>query len=62
MGDVPCTMLTYGEPEEVTAYVNQLLSDIGPRGWIISSGCDIPSDARGENVLAMSRAAHSFPV
>lgn len=62
MGDVPCTMLTYGEPEEVTAYVNQLLSDIGPRGCIISSGCDIPSDARGENVLAMSRAAHSFPV
>lgn len=62
MGDVPCTMLTYGTPEEVTAYVNQLLTDIGPRGCIISSGCDIPSDAKGENVLAMSRAAHSFPV
>lgn len=62
MGDVPCTMLSYGTPEEVTAYVNNLLSDIGPRGCIVSSGCDIPSDAKGENVLAMSKAAHNFPV
>ncbi|MGN0659274.1 MAG: uroporphyrinogen decarboxylase family protein [Emergencia sp.] len=62
MGDVPCTMMTFGQLEEVTAYVNDLLTDIGPRGCIISTGCDIPSDAKGENVLAMSRAAHSFPV
>ena len=60
LGDVPCEMLTFGQPEEVEKYVTDLLDDIGPYGVIIASGCDIPSDAKKENVKAMSDAAHNY--
>ncbi len=60
LGDVPCELMTYGTPEEVADYVTKLLTDIGPWGCIIATGCDIPSDAKPENVKAMSDAAHSF--
>lgn len=60
LGDVPCELMTFGTPEEVTDYVNSLLDDIGPWGCIIATGCDIPSDAKGENVRAMSEAAHNY--
>lgn len=60
LGDVPCELLTYGTPEQVENYVTSLLDDIGPWGVIIASGCDIPSDAKPENVLAMGEAAHNY--
>lgn len=60
LGDVPCELMTYGTPEEVKNYVANLLDDIGPWGVIIATGCDIPSDAKPENVLAMSQAAHDY--
>ena len=60
MGDVPCEMLTFGTPEEVEEYVTKVLDDIGPWGVIICSGCDIPSDAKPENVKAMADAAHAY--
>lgn len=60
MGDVPCEMLTFGTPEEVENYVTKFIDDIGPNGVIICSGCDIPSDAKPENVKAMSDAAHAY--
>jgi len=60
LGDVPCELMTYGSPEEVADYVTKLLEDIGPWGCIIATGCDIPSDAKPENVAAMSIAAHEF--
>ena len=37
-----------------------LLDDIGPWGVIIATGCDIPSDAKPENVRAMCEAAHGY--
>lgn len=60
LGDVPCELLTYGTPEQVENYVTSLINDIGPWGVIIASGCDIPSDAKPENVLAMGEAAHNY--
>lgn len=60
LGDVPCELMTYGTPEEVAKYVTDLLDDIGPWGVIIATGCDIPSDAKPENVKAMCEAAHGF--
>lgn len=60
LGDVPCELMTFGTPEDVTKYVNDLLDDIGPWGVIIATGCDIPSDARPENVKAMAAAAHNY--
>jgi hypothetical protein len=53
MGDVPPRMLTLGTPEEVTAYCRRLVDEIGPGGFILSSGCDVPIDAKYENVKAM---------
>ncbi len=60
LGDVPCEMLTFSQPEDVAGYVEKLLDDIGPWGVMIASGCDIPSDAKPENVKAMADTAHNY--
>ncbi|MCD8149018.1 MAG: hypothetical protein LUE92_05515 [Clostridiales bacterium] len=60
LGDVPCELMSFGTPEEVKDYVTKLLEDIGPWGCMVATGCDIPSDAKPENVKAMSEAAHEF--
>jgi len=57
MGDVPATLLTLGTPDEVHAYATRLVREIGPRGFILSSGCDVPPNAKVENVQAMVDAA-----
>jgi len=56
MGDVHPGLLALGSPEEVTAYCTRLISEIGPAGFILSSGCDVPIDAKYENVKAMVEA------
>ena len=54
MGDVPATLLKLGEPEEVGEYCRRLITEVGADGgFILSSGCSIPIDARPENVKAM---------
>lgn len=59
MGDVPASLLKLGEPEEVREYCRKLIEDIGADGgFILSSGCDVPIDARPENVRAMIRSAY----
>lgn len=56
MGDVPAEMLAFSTEEEVYNYSMKLIHDIGPTGFILCSGCDIPYNAKEENVLAMKRA------
>ena len=56
MGDVPAEMLAFGTPEQVYNYSINLIKNIGPTGFILCSGCDIPFNAQYENVLAMKRA------
>ena len=53
MGDVPPALLSLGTPGEVTAYCKRLINEVGPGGFILSSGCDVPFDAKYENVKAM---------
>lgn len=60
LGDVPAELLAFGTPDQVTEYVTKLIDDIGPEGIIISSGCDIPSNAKKENVKAMCDAANNY--
>ncbi|HEY3424601.1 MAG TPA: uroporphyrinogen decarboxylase family protein [Negativicutes bacterium] len=55
-GDVPAALLTLGTPEEVYNYSSKLIKDMGP-GFILASGCTIPSNAKVENVKAMVAAA-----
>ncbi len=59
MGDVPATLLTLGEPDEVDDYCRRLIREIGSDGgFILSSGCDVPIDAKTENVRAMLQSVH----
>jgi uroporphyrinogen-III decarboxylase len=57
MGDVPATMLALGTPDEVYNYCAKLIQELGPTGFILHSGCDIPVDAKLANVQAMVSAA-----
>ncbi len=54
MGDVPASLLTLGTPAEVRAYTRRLIDEVGEGGgFILSSGCEVPHDAKFENVKAM---------
>jgi uroporphyrinogen-III decarboxylase len=57
MGDVPASLFAFGSPEEVYSYSRRLINEIGPEGFILQSGCDIPANAKLENVQAMIAAA-----
>lgn len=56
MGDVHASMFSLGTPEEVRRYCKRLIDEIGPGGFILSSGCDVPVDAQADNVRAMVEA------
>lgn len=55
-GDVPAAKLALGTPDEVYNYCTKLIKDMG-NGFILSSGCSIPPNAKVENVKAMISAA-----
>ncbi|OAA91036.1 uroporphyrinogen decarboxylase family protein [Clostridium coskatii] len=55
-GDVQAAKLVLGTPDEVYNYSTQLIKDMG-NGFILSSGCSIPPNAKVENVKAMVSAA-----
>jgi hypothetical protein len=56
-GDVPAALLVSGEPSEVAAYCRDLIRDVGAGGrFILAAGCEVPPNARPENVRAMLRA------
>ena len=38
-------------------YCSRLIRELGPAGFILQSGCDIPANAKLENVQAMVAAA-----
>lgn len=60
MGDVPASLLATGTPEDVNAYVRDLIQDVGPTGLIVCPGCDAPINAKPENVEAMVAATHEY--
>jgi hypothetical protein len=57
MGDVPASMLAMDTPDQIHTYSSNLIQELGPEGFILHSGCDIPTNARLENVQAMVTAA-----
>ncbi len=60
-GDVPATMLSLGKPEDVSAYCRKLIDVIGVGGgFILSTGCTCPVDAKYENVKAMVETAKNY--
>ena len=61
MGDVPAALLTLGSVEDVRAYVRRLCEEVGDGGgYILSSGCSVPVDAKAENVRTMIEAAKTY--
>jgi uroporphyrinogen-III decarboxylase len=61
MGDVPASLLTLGTPEEVTAYCQRLIDEVGKGGgFILSSGCTVPYNARVENLKAMIHTGKTY--
>lgn len=58
MGDVPPGLLSIAEPKDVSEYCKRLVREIGPTGFILAQGCDIPVNAKIENVRAMVEAVH----
>jgi len=61
MGDVPATLLAFGAPEEVRTYCRKLIEVVGEGGgFILSSGCSIPANAKPENVKAMRDAVDEY--
>ncbi|AKA67419.1 uroporphyrinogen decarboxylase family protein [Clostridium scatologenes] len=55
-GDVPAAKLVLSSPDEIYDYSTKLIKDMG-QGFILSSGCSIPPNAKVENVKAMISAA-----
>ncbi len=54
MGDVPSSLLTLGTPDEVASYCKKLIDKVGKGGgFILSSGCTVPYNAKYENLKAM---------
>lgn len=51
MGDVHSNMLALASASEVEDYCRRLISEVGAKGrFILSSGCEVPTNARPENV------------
>lgn len=62
-GDVPNSLLVFGSPEDVTEYCKRLINVVGDGGgFLLSSGCAVPIDARPENVRAMIETAMTYGV
>jgi uroporphyrinogen decarboxylase len=56
-GDVPAALLAQGEPAQVSEYCERLIETVGQGGgFILSSGCEVPLDAKPENVAALVQA------
>ncbi len=61
MGDLHPSLLSIGEPEQVSAYVKRLIDKRGNKGGlIVSSGCDVPVDVKPENLRAMLETTKSY--
>jgi uroporphyrinogen decarboxylase len=59
MGNVSTSLLLEGKPEQVAAAARTCL-ERGGRGLILSSSCDVPTDAPKENVQAMVKAGREW--
>ncbi|MBQ9003659.1 MAG: hypothetical protein IJ087_17580 [Eggerthellaceae bacterium] len=51
-GDVPATMLAFGSADEVSEYCEKLVTMGMKGGFMLSSGCEVPTNVKPENLKA----------
>jgi uroporphyrinogen-III decarboxylase len=60
-GDVPADKLVMGSPQEVEEYCHRLIEEVGRGGGLIlAAGCEIPYNARPENLRALVQSAYKY--
>jgi hypothetical protein len=60
-GDVSAEKLAMGSPAEVEEYSHRLIEEVGRGGgFILAAGCEIPYNAKPENLRAMTRAVRKY--
>lgn len=60
-GDVPAGLLSLGKPEEVEEYCRKLIDEVGEGGgFMLTTGCECPIDAKPENLRAMVETGKSY--
>jgi hypothetical protein len=61
MGDVPASLLSLGSTDDVAQHCRRLIDVIGAdNGFILSSGCSVPPDAKPENVRVLIDTAKTY--
>jgi uroporphyrinogen-III decarboxylase len=61
-GDVRADMLTLGTPKDVREYCERLIDQVGKGGgFLLTTGCECPVDAKFENVRMMIDTAKTYP-
>ena len=61
MGDMPAALLAVGSPSEVDEYAKKLITVVGKGGgFLYSSGCCIPMNAKHENMRAFFDAVEKY--
>jgi hypothetical protein len=61
MGDVPARLLKLGTTHDVEQYCQKLINIVGKgSGFILSCGCDLPVDAKFDNVKTMVDTAKNY--
>jgi methylmalonyl-CoA mutase cobalamin-binding domain/chain len=60
-GDVPASLLSLGQPEEVAEYCRRLIDEVGDGGgFMLTTGCECPIDVKPENLRAMVETGRSY--
>jgi hypothetical protein len=60
-GDVPASLLSIGKSEDVEAYCRKLIDEVGgDGGFILGSGCSVPSNVKPENFRAMIETGKNY--
>ncbi len=60
-GDVPAEKLALGSSQEVEEYCHRLIEEVGKDGgFILAGACEIPYNAKSENLRAMVEANYKY--